>query len=122
MAAINESPAILGAMLGSALVGTFLGVLLAYGLVGPIAERIRNMVEEELEYYEVIRAVIVAHLQGLVPQVAVEVGRKTVPTDFMPSFGALEATLMDSRGADSSMRSAETGEAAAAPAREPAAA
>lgn len=122
MAAINESPAILGAMLGSALVGTFLGVLLAYGLVGPIAERIRNMVEEELEYYEVIRAVIVAHLQGLVPQVAVEVGRKTVPTQFMPSFDALEATLMDSRGADSGMRSSDTGGTPAVPAREQAAA
>ena len=122
MAAINESPAILGAMLGSALVGTFLGVLLAYGLVGPIAERIRNMVEEELEYYEVIRAVIVAHLQGLVPQVAVEVGRKTVPTQFMPSFDALEATLMDSRGADTGMRSADPGGSPAPPVREPAAA
>ena len=122
MAAINESPAVLGAMLGSALVGTFLGVLLAYGLVGPIAERIRNMVEEELECYEVIRAVIVAHLQGLVPQVAVEVGRKTVPTQFMPSFDALEATLMDSRGADSGMRSADSGGGPAPPVREPAAA
>ncbi len=122
MAAINESPAILGAMLGSALVGTFLGVLLAYGLVGPIAERIRNMVEEELEYYEVIRAVIVANLQGLVPQVAVEVGRKTVPTQFMPSFDALEATLMDSRGADTGMRSSDSSGAPAAPVREPAAA
>lgn len=122
MAAINESPAVLGAMLGSALVGTFLGVLLAYGLVGPIAERIRNMVEEELEFYEVIRAVIVAHLQGLVPQVAVEVGRKTVPTHFMPSFDALEATLMESRGADSGTRNPDATGSFATPAREPAAA
>ena len=122
MAAINESPAVLGAMLGSALVGTFLGVLLAYGLVGPIAERIRNMVEEELEYYEVIRAVLVAHLQGLVPQVAVEVGRKTVPTQFMPTFDVLEATLLEARGADSGLRSSDTGGGSAAPAREAAAA
>jgi chemotaxis protein MotA len=122
MASINESPAILGAMLGSALVGTFLGVLLAYGLVGPIAERMRNMVEEELEYYEVIRAVIVAHLQGLVPQVAAEVGRKTVPTEFMPTFEALEAALMDSRGADSGMRSSDPAGSPATPVREQAAA
>lgn len=122
MAAINESPSVLGAMLGSALVGTFLGVLLAYGLVGPIAERIRNMVEEELEYYEVIRAVLVAHLQGLVPQVAVEVGRKTVPTQFMPSFDALEATLMEARVADTGMRGLDAGGSAAAAVREPAAA
>ena len=122
MAAINESPAVLGAMLGSALVGTFLGVLLAYGLVGPIAERIRNMVEEELEYYEVIRAVFVAYLQGVVPQVAVEVGRKTVPTQFMPTFDVLEATLLEARGADSGMRSSDTGGSSAAPTREAAAA
>lgn len=122
MAAINESPAVLGAMLGSALVGTFLGVLLAYGLVGPVAERIRNMVEEELEYYEVIRAVLVAHLQGLVPQVAVEVGRKTVPTQFMPSFDAMEAALMEARVADSGMRAPETVSAVPTPSREPAAA
>ena len=122
MAAINEAPSVLGAMLGSALVGTFLGVLLAYGLVGPISERIRNMVEEELEYYEVIRAVLIAHLQGLVPQVAVEVGRKTVPTQFMPSFDALEATLMEARVGDAGMRGLDAGGSAATPAREPAAA
>lgn len=122
MGSLNESPAVLGAMMGSALVGTFLGVLLAYGLVGPVAERVRKMVEDELEYYEVIRAVIVAHLQGLVPQVAVEVGRKTVPTQFMPSFEALEATLLKARGADQSMRGATAGEGAAANAEEPAAA
>ena len=61
---------------------------------------------------------IVAHLQGLVPQVAVEVGRKTVPTQFMPSFDALEATLMDSRGADSGMRGADAGPTPAAATRE----
>lgn len=117
MASINESPAVLGAMLGSALVGTFLGVLLAYGMVGPISERIRNLVEEEMEYYEVIRSVIVAHLQGLVPQAAVEVGRKTVPTEFMPTFDALETTLIESRGAEAVLRRAE-----AAPAPEASAA
>lgn len=122
MTAINESPAVLGAMLGSALVGTFLGVLLSYGLVGPVAERIRKMVEDETEYYEVIRAVIVAHLQGLVPQVAVEVGRKTVPTPFMPSFEALEATLMGYRDAETGMRSAYIGGGGATPSRESAAA
>jgi hypothetical protein len=58
----------------------------------------------------------------LVPQVAVEVGRKTVPTQFMPTFDALEATLMESRGADSGLRSPDTGVSTAAPVREPAAA
>ena len=94
MASIDQPPAVLGAMIGGALVGTFLGVLLAYGLVGPIATRLKGVVEEEARFYEVIRAVIVAHLQGLAPQVAAEVGRKTVPTAMMPSFQAMEEALM----------------------------
>jgi chemotaxis protein MotA len=122
MAAINEAPVVLGAKLGAALVGTFLGVLLAYGIVGPLAERIRNLVEEQLEFYEVIRAILVAHLQGLVPQVAVEVGRKTVPSEFMPSFDSMEATLMDARGADSTARGGDAASGSEATVREAAAA
>ena len=76
MSHINEPPAVLGAMIGSALVGTFLGVLLAYGMAGPISTRMKGVVEEESQYFEVIRAVLVAHLQGNAPQVSVENGRK----------------------------------------------
>ena len=95
MASIDQPPAILGKMIGSALVGTFLGVLLAYGLVGPFAARLKAVIEEEAKYYEVIRAVLVAHLHGNAPQVAVETGRKMVPTDLMPSFQDVEASLQD---------------------------
>jgi chemotaxis protein MotA len=93
MSHINESPAVLGEMIGGALVGTFLGVLLSYGVVGPIASRLKSVVEEEAKYYEMIRAVIVAHLHGNAPQVSVESGRKVVPTQHMPSFAELEKTL-----------------------------
>ncbi|MCX7370840.1 MAG: flagellar motor stator protein MotA, partial [Alphaproteobacteria bacterium] len=75
MASIDSPPSVLGGMIGGALVGTFLGVLLAYGLVGPMAARLKGVVEEEAQYYEVIRAVIVAHLHGNAPQVSVETGR-----------------------------------------------
>jgi chemotaxis protein MotA len=94
MASIDKPPAVLGGMIGGALVGTFLGVLLAYGLVGPIAAKLKAVVEEEAKYYEVIRAVLVAHLHGLAPQVAAEVGRKTVPSALMPSFATLEDALL----------------------------
>jgi chemotaxis protein MotA len=94
MASIDQPPAVLGAMIGGALVGTFLGVLLAYGLVGPIATRLKGVVEEEAKFYEVIRAVLVAHLHGLAPQVAAEVGRKTVPSTLMPTFQAMEEALL----------------------------
>jgi chemotaxis protein MotA len=90
MSHINEPPAILGAMIGSALCGTFLGVLLAYGMAGPFAARMKGVVEEESKYFEVIRAVLVAHLHGNAPQVSVETGRKMAPNQHMPSFFELE--------------------------------
>jgi chemotaxis protein MotA len=93
MASIDQPPAVLGQMIGGALVGTFLGVLLAYGLMGPLAARLKAVVEEEVKYYEVIRAVIVAHLHGNAPQVAVEAGRKVAPSHHMPSFEEMETAL-----------------------------
>jgi len=95
MGAIDQPPAVLGRMIGGALVGTFLGVLLAYGMVGPMAARLRGVVEEESQYYEVIRAVLVAHLHGNAPQVAVETGRKMAPSACMPSFQELEQALQE---------------------------
>jgi chemotaxis protein MotA len=95
MASIDQPPAVLGGMIGGALVGTFLGVLLAYGMVGPIAARLKGVVEEECRYFEVIRAVLVAHLHGNAPQVAVETGRKMVPSGLMPSFQELEQALQE---------------------------
>ena len=93
MSHINEPPAVLGAMIGGALVGTFLGVLLAYGMAGPIAARMKGVVDEEAKYYEVIRAVLVAHLHGNAPQVSVETGRKMAPNQHMPSFQELEQAV-----------------------------
>jgi chemotaxis protein MotA len=90
MSHIDQPPAVLGAMIGGALVGTFLGVLLAYGIVGPFSTRIKGIVEEEAKFLEVIRAVLVTHLHGNAPQVSVEAGRKMVPNEHMPSFQELE--------------------------------
>jgi chemotaxis protein MotA len=93
MSHIDRPPAVLGAMIGSALCGTFLGVLLAYGLVGPFASRLKSVIEEEAKFYEVIRAVLVTHLHGNAPQVSVESGRKMVPSEHMPSFLELEEAV-----------------------------
>src|SRR3984957_2132743 len=93
MSHIDQPPAILGAMIGGAMTGTFLGVLLAYGMVGPFAERLKGVVEEEAKYFEVIRAVLVTHLHGNAPQVSVEAGRKMVPNEHMPSFQELEEAV-----------------------------
>ena len=93
MSHINDPPAVLGAMIGGALVGTFLGVLLAYGMAGPVATRLKGVVEEESKYFEVIRAVLVTHLHGNAPQISVETGRKMAPTEHMPSFAELEVAV-----------------------------
>ena len=93
MSHINEPPAVLGAMIGGALVGTFLGVLLAYGMAGPVAARMKGVVEEEAKYLEVIRAVLVTHLHGNAPQISVETGRKMAPNEHMPSFQELETAV-----------------------------
>lgn len=93
MASINEPPAVLGGMIGSALVGTFLGVFLAYGIVGPLANKVKQVYEEEHQFYFIIRDVLVAHLQGSAPQVSIEIGRGNVPTHVQPSFAELEEAL-----------------------------
>ncbi len=95
MGHINEPPSVLGAMIGSALVGTFLGILLAYGVVAPMAGRLKAVIEEEGKYFDVIRAVLVTHLHGNAPQVSVETGRKMAPNQHMPSFEELETAVQN---------------------------
>jgi hypothetical protein len=86
-------PAVLGAMIGSALVGTFLGVFLAYGIVGPMASRLVQVLDEEHQFYKIIMDVLVAHLHGNAAQVSVEIGRGSVPSPLAPSFAKLEEAL-----------------------------
>jgi chemotaxis protein MotA len=93
MGAITEPPAILGQMIGSALVGTFMGVFLAYGIVGPMGQRLRAIVDEEALFYHVIRDILVAHLHGNAAQVSVEIGRGSVPSVAQPTFQELEEAL-----------------------------
>lgn len=93
MGSISEPPEILGRMIGSALVGTFLGVFLAYGLVAPLAQRLKAIIDEEAQFYHVIRDILVAHLHGNAAQVSVEIGRGSVPSEAQPSFQELEEAI-----------------------------
>ena len=93
MGSITEPPAVLGAMIGGALVGTFLGVFLAYGLVGPFSTRLTAVVDEEGSFYKIIQSVLVAHLHGNAAQISVEIGRGNVPSEAQPSFLELEEAL-----------------------------
>lgn len=93
MGSISEPPEVLGHMIGSALVGTFMGVFLAYGIVGPIATRLKAIAEEEALFYHVIRDILVAHLHGNAAQVSVEIGRGSVPSVAQPSFKEMEEAI-----------------------------
>ena len=93
MGSISEPPEVLGGMIGGALVGTFLGVFLAYGLVGPMAARLKEIVDEEGAFYKIIQATLVAHLHGNAAQISVELGRGNIPSGSQPSFAELEETL-----------------------------
>jgi chemotaxis protein MotA len=93
MGAITEPPAVLGHLIGAALVGTFLGILLAYGFIGPTANAIEKMHKDEGQFYLTIKTCIIAMVQGYPPQIAVEFGRKATPSHFRPKFKELEEHL-----------------------------
>ena len=93
MASIDQPPEILGKMIGGALVGTFLGVFLAYGIVGPFATRVKAVVDEDGHFHLLIREVLVANLHNHAPNICIEVGRQNTPHHVRPSFGDLETAL-----------------------------
>ena len=97
MASIDQPPEILGKMIGGALVGTFLGVFLAYGLVGPFAARVKTVVEEDSHFYHLIREVLVANLHEHSTNICIEVGRQNTPSHCRPSFTHLENALKATR-------------------------
>ncbi|MDN5786675.1 flagellar motor stator protein MotA [Pseudorhodobacter sp.] len=93
MGALDQPPEILGKMIGGALVGTFLGVFLAYGLVGPFATRVKSVTEEDNHFYLLIREVLIANLHNHPANICIEVGRQNTPHHVRPSFGDLEEAL-----------------------------
>lgn len=93
MSSVDQPPAVLGGLIAAALVGTFLGVLLSYGILGPMAGRLKQCYEDEFKYYEIIRDTFVAHLQGNAPQISTEIGRKSVPSELQPTFYELEEAI-----------------------------
>lgn len=93
MGSITEPPEVLGGMIGGALVGTFLGVFLAYGLVGPFANRLKEIIDGDAAFYKIIQSVLVAHLHGNAAQISVEIGRGDIPSSAQPSFSEMEEHL-----------------------------
>jgi chemotaxis protein MotA len=93
MASIDQPPEVLGKMIGGALVGTFLGVFLSYGLVGPFASKVKAVAEEDMHFYHLIREVLVANLHNHATNICIEVGRQNTPRHHRPSFEDLEEAL-----------------------------
>lgn len=97
MGSVGEPPAILGGKIGAALVGTFVGILLAYGFVGPLSGLMQQKLEEATKEYQCIKVTLLACLQGYAPQVAVEFGRKVLYSTERPTFGELETHVKQKR-------------------------
>jgi chemotaxis protein MotA len=106
MGALGGPPEEIGRKVAAALVGTFLGILLCYGVVGPLSQRMSKTADEERAFLNVLRAVMISFLKGIAPIMAVEIGRRVVPGHVRPSFKEVEEAC---RGAK-----ADAGAAAAA--------
>ncbi|OOY29769.1 flagellar motor stator protein MotA [Thioclava sp. L04-15] len=93
MGSIDQPPEILGKMIGGALVGTFLGVFIAYGFIAPFAARMKSVIDEDSHFYKLIREVLVANLHNHATNICIEVGRQNTPHHIRPSFADLEDAL-----------------------------
>ena len=90
MESMNEGPEVIGHHVAAALVGTFLGILLAYGFVGPVGTKLEHMAQEEIKLYECIKTCLLANVNGMPPQMCVEFGRKVLNSEERPTFHELE--------------------------------
>lgn len=93
MGSVGEPPAVLGKMIGGALVGTFLGILVSYGFVGPIASQLEQKSDVDGKIYQCIKVVLLASMSGYAPQVAIEFGRKVLYSSDRPGFAELEEEI-----------------------------
>jgi chemotaxis protein MotA len=93
MGSITEPPAVLGKLIGGALVGTFMGVLIAYGFIGPIANGLKAIYEAEGKYFQCMKVALLAHMNGYAPSVSVEFARKALFSHVRPSFYEVEEAV-----------------------------
>lgn len=100
MGALDQSPEILGGLIGAALVGTFLGIFLSYAVVGPIATKIKTVREKKNRLYVIVKQTLLAYMNGSLPQVAIEFGRKTISSHDRPSIDAVEQSTINAGAAD----------------------
>ena len=107
MGALGGPPEELGRKVAAALVGTFLGILLCYGVVGPLAANMTKAAEEEHNYIHMLRVLMLASMKGQAPQVVVEIARRSIPMHVRPSFEELEAACRGESGSSSPVAAEE---------------
>ena len=90
MGALGGPPEEIGEKVAAALVGTFLGILLCYGVVGPLSSNMRKTADEHNEYLHVLRVLLLSFLKGAAPMIAIEMGRRAIPSHVRPSFDEME--------------------------------
>lgn len=91
MGALGGPPEAIGHKVAAALVGTFLGILLCYGVCAPLASNLEKMIDAEGQFYQMLRAGLMAFARGMAPMIAVEFARRAIPHDLRPSFKDMEA-------------------------------
>ncbi len=91
MGSLNGPPQEIGEKVGAALVGTFLGILLSYGVVSPLSANIEKIVDASTQFYQVLRAGLLAFAKGMAPSIAVEFARRAIPHEVRPTFKEMEA-------------------------------
>jgi chemotaxis protein MotA len=94
MGALNESPEVLGHLIGAALVGTFAGIFFSYGIFGPIATKIKTVREKKVRLFVIVKQTLLAYMNGALPQIALEHGRKTISAYERPSISQVEEATM----------------------------
>jgi chemotaxis protein MotA len=92
MSALGGPPEEIGHKVAAALVGTFLGILLCYGVVGPLASNLNKLIDDEHAYYHVLRVVMLSFIKGMSPILAVEMARRAIPGHLRPTFQEVEKT------------------------------
>jgi chemotaxis protein MotA len=112
MGALGGPPEEIGSKVAAALVGTFLGILLSYGLVAPLASNLEKMIDAESEYYQMLRAGLMAFAKGMAPMIAVEFARRAIPHEMRPTFKEMESTIKGGGAAAGKPEAAKSAKAA----------
>jgi chemotaxis protein MotA len=95
MGSLDQPPEVLGQLIGAALVGTFAGILFSYGVFGPLATKVKTVREKKVRLYVIIKQTLLAFMNGAMPQVALEHGRKTISAYERPTISEVEQETMN---------------------------